>query len=323
MPVSRSGVPDARWDETLRRAGGHFLQTSGWAKVQDALGYDSVYAESDNEWMWSGHIGSAAGIRYLYVPCGPTTIQATATEECVESLLEAARERRISFVRLEPMGATNLFVLLNGGREVKPVQPKYTWVLDIAQEESVLRRGLSKGHKGSINGAERRGLSFRKSEDPAEASILIDLMRKTSTRGGFHVAGKRYYTEMLKQLMPTGAASLYFAEAEEKAVAAAVCFDFNGTRHYAYAGSDPESARRLSAAAPLVWRMILDAKQQGAKTFDFWGVLPRPKPKHPWSGFTQFKQAFGGRPEERAGTWEITVRKWRHRAYRTAKLVRL
>ena len=75
--------------------------------------------------------------------------------------------------------------------------------------------------------------------------------------------------------MPEHAAALYIAEAAGAPVAAALCFDFSGTRYYAHAVSDPETGRRLQAAAPLVWRMILDARAAGARRFDFWGITPR------------------------------------------------
>jgi lipid II:glycine glycyltransferase (peptidoglycan interpeptide bridge formation enzyme) len=91
--------------------------------------------------------------------------------------------------------------------------------------------------------------------------------------------------------------------------------------------SDPESGRKLQAAAPLVWRMILDAREKGALRFDFWGISPggdaaSGATPHPWDGFSQFKRSFGGEAVERAGTWDLGVRSLRHSLYRAAVRLR-
>ena len=221
-------------------------------------------------------------------------------------MVDAARDLGATFIRLEPFGAVDLFTLMaRGAKEVRPVQPRYSWMLGLDKELEVLRRGLTKGHRSSINQAERKGLHIRRADSPDEIEILIRLLAKTSQRSNFHSAGEHYFRTLASSLMPERAACLYIAEANQEPVAAALGFDFNGVRHYAHAGADPEPARKLSAAAPLVWQMILDAKQDGMHTFDFWGVLPTSQPRHAWNGFSQFKKSFGGQLEERAGTWEL------------------
>jgi lipid II:glycine glycyltransferase (peptidoglycan interpeptide bridge formation enzyme) len=73
--------------------------------------------------------------------------------------------------------------------------------------------------------------------------------------------------------------------------------------------------------------MILDAREAGARRFDFWGISPGAQPApgappHPWDGFSQFKRSFGGEAIERAGTWDLGVRSWRHSLYRAAVRLR-
>lgn len=320
MFASRSGVAAGDWDAALLALGGHFLQSTSWQRVQEALGYPVLHAR-DADWMWSGSIRAGRFPRYVYVPYGPAVRD--HADAALQSTATAAREQRLDFVRTEPLGRQTLAALkmLRAAR-TRAIQPSATWVLDIDAPEDQLRRGLSSGHRGSINAAERRGLRFSATRDPRRIDLLLDLQRRSAARTGFEGRSAPYHRTVAAMLMPSGVATLYVAETDTAAVAAALCFDFGPTRYYAHAASDPVSGRRLGAAAPLVWRMITDARAQGLAHFDFWGVAPHVQPGHPWAGFTQFKMAFGGRLVQRDGTWDVPVRALRYRLYATLARVR-
>jgi lipid II:glycine glycyltransferase (peptidoglycan interpeptide bridge formation enzyme) len=320
---AHAGVADAEWDIALQRMGGHFLQSTLWQRVQIALGHDVIWAR-DAQWMWSGAIRAGHFPRYVYLPHGPTATSGDAMTGALAGAVDAARARSLDFVRAEPAGGAALAALeASGANPSRAIQPRWTWVLDLTPDETELRRGLSAGHRGAVNAAPRRGLTFRVSDDPDDIEIFLRLQEKTAAAGRFRGQEQSYHRAVARTLLPEHAAALYFAEAAGEAVAAALCFDFAGIRYYAHAVSDPEAGRRLQAAAPLVWQMILDARAYGAHQFDFWGITPRAEPApgaapHPWDGFTQFKRSFGGEAVERAGTWDIGVRSLRHSLYRAA-----
>ena len=329
VSTAHAGVADAEWDFALRRMGGHFLQSTLWQRVQTALGHDVIWAR-DEQWMWAGAIRAGHFPRYVYLPHGPSAVSTGAMAEALASAVEAARARSLDFVRAEPAGAPALPALTAAGAHPsRSIQPRWTWVLDLTPDEATLRRGLSAGHRGAINAASRRGLTFRASADPDDIEVFLSLQERTAAAGRFRGQAQSYHRAVAATLMPERAAALYIAEAAGEPVATALCFDFAGTRYYAHATSDPESGRKLQAAAPLVWRMILDAREAGARRFDFWGVSP-PSPAsaaavathHPWDGFSQFKRSFGGEAVERAGTWDLGVRSLRHSLYRAAARLR-
>ncbi|MGA7989735.1 MAG: peptidoglycan bridge formation glycyltransferase FemA/FemB family protein [Candidatus Dormiibacterota bacterium] len=322
MSAANAGVADAEWDSALQRMGGHFLQSTLWQRVQAALGHD-VIRSRDEGWMWAGAIRAGRFPRYMYLPHGPTSVSASALTNALEDAVAAARARSLDFVRAEPAAdfATAALVA-SGALPTRSIQPRWTWVLDLTADEAELRRGLSAGHRGAINAAPRKGLTIRASSDPGDIEVFLRLQELTAAAGRFHGQGPSYHRAVAATLMPERAASLYIAEVGDEPVAAAMCFDFAGTRYYAHAVSDPVSGRRLQAAAPLVWRMILDARENGSRTFDFWGITPGGTPGHPWAGFSQFKRSFGGRAVERAGTWDLGVRAFRHRLYRAAMRLR-
>jgi hypothetical protein len=305
--------PGAEWDRTLLELHGHVLQSSAWLRVQRALGYEVLWGQGDG-WRWSGAVRAGVFPRYLYLPYGPSGDG--CTRDALEDAVRAADDERLDFVRVEPVGS-DAGVALAALRAIKvrSVQPQCTWVLDLTVDETALRRGLASGHRGSINAASRRGISIRSSSDPDEVEIFLRLQRAVFGRSAFAGQSAAYHRTVTKVLMPLGVAQLYIAEVDASAAAASIAFDFGPARYYAHAVSDPERGRRVGAAAPLVWRMILDARARGATVFDLWGVLPSDQPDHPWNGFSRFKRGFGGRLLERTGTWEIPVRRLRHRAF--------
>jgi lipid II:glycine glycyltransferase (peptidoglycan interpeptide bridge formation enzyme) len=302
--------------------GGHFLQSTPWQRVQAALGHEVIWSR-DERWMWAGAIRSGRFPRYVYLPHGPTAVSGAAMTDALGDAITAARERSLDFVRAEPAGDGAAVALrATGAQPSRAIQPRWTWVLDLTPHEAVLRKGLSAGHRGAINAAPRRGLTIRSSTDPDDIEVFLRLQETAAAAGGYRGQSESYHRIVAATLMPEGAAVLYIAEAASEAVAAALCFDFDATRYYAHAVSHPETGRKLQAAAPLVWQMILDARAGGARRFDFWGITPGGMPGHPWEGFSQFKRSFGGEAVERAGTWDLGVRPVRHRLYRVVARLR-
>jgi lipid II:glycine glycyltransferase (peptidoglycan interpeptide bridge formation enzyme) len=305
-PRVHRGVPDTGWDEQLLRLGGHFLQSRAWARCQQRMGSDLFHCRGDT-WLWLAVTRQVGPFRRLYMPYGPTVHDTDALRAALEPAVKCARGARCTFVQMEPVSDTRLSPAAAGARRVRMRQATYTWVLRVDTDDRTLRAGLTKGHRYSINSAERKGLTLETSHDPARAREFIALLQGTHDRTGMPIYDPPYYQAVADELLPTHEATLYLARHEGRAVAAAIVIDLGDTRHYAFAASDP-AARDLSPAAPLVWRAILDARERGARLFDFWGVAPPDEPDHPWSGFTQFKRAFGGELLERAGTWDVPVR---------------
>lgn len=313
-------LPDAAWDATLLGLGGHVLQSSAWLRVQRALGHEVMWGRGDG-WQWAGAVRSGRFPRYLYIPYGPAShAQTTAA---LRDAARAAAKARLDFVRAEPTGAdASAAVRELRARAARPVQPRWTWILDIGADVETLRRGMEAGHRSRINAAPRRGITIRATADPASVDVFMELQRAAAGRTGFEGQSAEYHRVVAGVLMPLGMASMYIAEAEGAPISAALCFDFGAVRYYAHAASDPDRGRRLGAGPPLLWQMILDARERGATAFDFWGVVPDGDRDHAWAGFSRFKQGFGGRLLERAGTWEIAIRPLRHRAYTAVRRVR-
>jgi lipid II:glycine glycyltransferase (peptidoglycan interpeptide bridge formation enzyme) len=304
----RQGIPGEDWDELLRHLSGHFLQSRAWMSFQHALGNSVVSANGDG-WMWSGTLQQAGPFRYLYTPYGPTAQTPQKLVTAIANLRSAGAQLHCDFVRVEPDHEPG--ALPPSTRAVRPRQPRATWLLGLEPGEAELRRGLTKGHKGSINSAPRKGISCHR--DDAGIDEFLRLLHCTEKHSQIATHSDEYFRTLASALDPTHL-SIYFAAKDGDNIATAMAFHFNSTTYYAHAGADPQY-RNLSASAPLLWQMISDAKQRGDRVFDFWGVTTSTDPKHPWAGFTQFKRSFGGELHERAGTFDIPIRRGRYAAF--------
>ena len=199
---AHAGVADAEWDFALQRMGGHFLQSTLWQRVQTALGHDVIWAR-DEQWMWAGAIRAGHFPRYAYLPHGPTAISLAAMTRALEEAVNAARARSLDFVRTEPAGAAAVDALrASGAYPSRPIQPRWTWILDLTPEEAMLRRGLSAGHRGAINAAARRGLTFRASADPEDIEVFLGLQARTAAAGRFRGQAQSYHRAVARTLMP-------------------------------------------------------------------------------------------------------------------------
>ncbi|HVQ43427.1 MAG TPA: GNAT family N-acetyltransferase [Candidatus Saccharimonadia bacterium] len=320
MSSFREGIPSVDFDQRQELLGAHFLQSGAWAQFLAAQGETVVWDEGDG-WSWVGAVRSGRGVRYVYAPYGPTVRDGTALALALASLKAAAKALGADFARVEPVGgieARDLPVVL---KLTASVQPQHSWALDLTLSEEELRAGLIPSHRNVINGAERRGLSFRLGEAPEDLEQFLAFLHETKRLRGFEGFGDDYYRTMMATLAPLGCARLFVAEAEGRAVAASIVFDGYGVRYYAHTGLS-EAARKLRATAPLVWTLAMDARERGLRRFDLWGVAPPGAPKtHPWAGFTEFKQSFGGEPVDYVGTWELPVAAAKYRLYRWVRRV--
>jgi hypothetical protein len=78
-------------------------------------------------------------------------------------------------------------------------------------------------------------------------------------------------------------------------LAGAIFLCTDNTAYYLQNGSTA-AGRKYMAPTLVVWEGILEARRRGLKYFDFDGVSDERHPTKKWSGFTRFKEGFGGKP---------------------------
>lgn len=318
MNIWQPGEPDAGWDKQLFANGGHFTQSRHWAAVQQALGNKVFFAQGTG-WQCLAIVENGKLGNRLYCPYGPTVKSPAALKACLSALKQLAKQLGVVYIRAEPIGKLDPAKLKKAGLKAAPrdTQPRFTWIKDLTQPTEKLLAEMTSTNRNLHNTASKKGLSFKESRSVGDLNIFLDMIHEVAKLADINPHTDREFEAIANTLLPRTAAKLYFAMHQGKPVASALVYDSPTTRYYAHAASYSDT-RKLHSGSPLLTRMILDAKQQGQKEFDFFGIAPPDQPNHRWAGFSRFKQSFGGHAKEYAGTWEVPVSLHRYAVYRLA-----
>lgn len=305
----------------------HFLQSPTWEAYQKLEGYQTFRLHSDDYDILAILETTPIG-NYLYCPYGPTLVHPTLDNLnlALNALRGLAVQHHAFFIRIEPTFSlphpTSLHL-----KKSHDLNPAHTWVLDLTQPETTIFANMEK-EKGRLwRNYAKKGIKIRQTKDPAEISILTNLLAGVSSRNHFIPQSTTHLQDQLK----AGFATLYIAEldphtlpvddqqlAQPIPIAASLVYDYAGTRFYAHAAAD-QAHRKLVAGTILLVQMIIDAKAAGQESFDFWGITTSTNPKHPWYGFTQYKKSFGGHQVDYAGTWDLPLNPVRYRLYQALR----
>lgn len=355
MPATTTYSED-QWDAFVLRHGGGFLQSWGWSQFQEALGRtvfrfrldesEGAAAEDASATKERGTVAQFMlvvqpmrfGLRRCYLPHGP--LVATDTGDALERLvtvLETLRQAAVRegaiFTTIEPAwprvgGPVDEAGMKSLGlRQCKSIQPADSLVLDLNKSEEELLAAMHPKTRYNIRLAQRHGVAVREAaygnahQFGHDLELFWKLMTETTERDGFRPHPRAYYEKMLDVLSAKKhqgllRVRLVFAEYQGEAVATAVMAAYGDTVTYLHGAS---SARMRSIMAPhaLHWQLITEAKRQGFKKYDFWGVAPENATVHPWAGVSRFKLGFGGQRVSYIGAWDLIGNEFWYRVYRT------
>jgi len=306
----------ATWDSFVTAHGSHFLQSWDWGELQQRLG-KTIHRLTVGDSSLTGaalviEMPLPFGLRYLYCPRGPLAVNTAAAELIWTKLRELARQRRATFIRVEP--PEELAVPADGIRTADR-QPMHTMVLDLTKTTEDLLTAMHPKTRYNIGLAERKGVTVRTSTSADDVDACIRLLADTYRRAGIRSHPDNYYRQLLSA-QGKMTATLYLAEYAGQAVAANLVYRYGTTTTYAHGGSD-HTARAVMAPHLLQWQQIRAAKDAGATTYDFWGYDEKR-----WPGVSRFKAGFNGTVLAYPGTFDVPVSPARYQVYRLAQLLR-
>jgi lipid II:glycine glycyltransferase (peptidoglycan interpeptide bridge formation enzyme) len=107
---------------------------------------------------------------------------------------------------------------------------------------------------------------------------------------------KDYLNKELQSFLLNKNVKIYSAYYNNELIAAAMIIYSNNSAFYHH-GASNRKYPNITASELLQWTAIKEAKQNGLRFYNFWGIAGAEKSKHPWSGLTKFKRGFGGYEE--------------------------
>jgi lipid II:glycine glycyltransferase (peptidoglycan interpeptide bridge formation enzyme) len=263
--------------------------------------------------------------RLLYAPRGPVFgfDRADALEALFGEIRTTAGDAFV--LKCDPAvedGSLEARALERAGLSLAPsagfggVQPKAVMVLDLSPDLEKIQAGFRSKWRYNIRLAERKGVTVERAER-GELPAFYELLVETARRDGFLIRGRQYFEDLFDCLEPSGLIAMFLARFEGKPIAGAICMGFGPRLTYVYGASSNEH-RNVMPNHLMQWEMIRWAKESGYQIYDFRGVSPvrdgKPVEEH-LAGLNRFKEGFGARYVEYAGTFDLTLRAIVYRAW--------
>lgn len=303
------------WDAFVEASDpGSYLQLNAWAAVKAVNG-------------WSAHrIGSLGGVGaqvlvrrprplpwgFAYAPRGP--VAATWTPERVGEFTAAVRmdlarhAGRVSHLRidpeieidgpLDPDGGLRLALRDHGWRPAPPIQPASTRVIDLGPDEDALFGDLKKKWRQYVNKARAAGIQVVEAEGDRLPEFYA-IYRDTADRAGFLIRTEQAYRDVWDAYRPAGRARLLFAQTADGEAVATLFLVRSGPRVVEPYGGMTQAGGESRANYLLKWEAIRSSREQGATSYDLWGLAT--------GGIAHFKAGFGGREVQYIGAWDLVL----------------
>ncbi len=238
---------------------------------------------------------------FLLCPHGPLIEEGENYEQCVCSLMNELKKvneyKNCSFVRLctlLPNISENYSMFKKMGFCSAPIHqhPELSWMINIDREKDEIFNDMRKTTRHAIRKAEKDGVKIEISNNVNDIEKFWDLYKETVQRQKFIPFSKEYLKKEFEVFNKDNNVVLGFALYENKIVSGAfIVFDSIGA--YYHHGASLH-INNVPTSQLLQWFLIQEAKKRGCKYYNFWGISPADKPKHPWAGLSIFKKGFGG-----------------------------
>lgn len=181
----------------------------------------------------------------------------------------------------------------------KPIKgPGYRTIwLDLAKDESALRKGMAQKWRNALNQAERAGLTVEVDRTGAHLPWLLEVYLADKAAKGYRGPSGPLLTRLRTAMHKDGDILILRACKDGTPVAGLLMLGHGKAATY-QVGWTGDEGRRTRAHNLLLWRAILELKAQGRLALDLGGLLPDRAP-----GVTAFKRGLGGEEVELVGAW--------------------
>ncbi len=246
-----------------------------------------------------GEIETAKRGKYMAIAGGP--IMDWSDKKIVRAVFEDIKEQgqanNCVFIRVRPQleaskKAEKLFQDL--GLQPAPyyLSVELAGVLDLNQSEDEIKKNAATRIRRALNKAKKEGVTVETSVDPKDIKKFYKIQLETASRHNFYAFSEDFLEKQFAAFAKNGQVKLYIAKHNNKILAENFMIFYGNEASYHY-GVSSEAGTKISSAPLLHFTAMEDARKQGIKRYNFWGITGVDETKHRFYGVSQFKRGFG------------------------------
>ena len=161
-------------------------------------------------------------------------------------------------------------------------------ILNLEVDLSALRKNIDKRTiQYSIRKAERAGIEIKEENNRHGIEEFFRLNMLTRKKHGVPFQPKKFFENLLDNMVLKGYAFILLAIYDSKAIAGSLFFKSNKIIHYKYNASDPDYLKKTSPNHSLTWHAIKQGCMEGYRFLDFGRTSPDNK------GLMRYKEMWG------------------------------
>ncbi len=287
-----------KWDNILKQNQACFVQSWTWGEIQSSYGRKiwrlGLYEHNNlKEVCLLIQYNLPFGFNWLYSPNWLIPKHFSQAKMFLDYIYNIAKDQKSIFFYTDPWLEDNesnkefLNSLGLKNRKNHSIQPLDTFIIDIDKTDEDLLKNMHKKTRYNIKLAQKKNIEIVWSKEVKYIKDFYNLTLKTSQRQRIKCLDFEYY----KKIILSPDFYLLSAVYKEKVIASLVLNIFGKNAVYVFGASDYDY-RSLMAPYLLQWEAIKFSRQQGCKTYDFWGVQGKGKNTKKWAGITRFKKGF-------------------------------
>ena len=246
-----------------------------------------------------GEIETAKRGKYMAIAGGP--IMDWSDKKIVRAVFKDIKEQgqanNCVFIRVRPQlkaskKAEKLFQDL--GLQPAPyyLSVELAGVLDLNQSGDEIKKNAATRIRRALNKAKKEGVTVETSVDPKDIKKFYKIQLETASRHNFYAFSEDFLEKQFAAFAKNGQVKLYIAKHNNKILAENFMIFYGNEASYHY-GVSSEAGTKISSAPLLHFTAMEDARKQGIKRYNFWGITGVDETKHRFYGVSQFKRGFG------------------------------
>ncbi len=325
------------------------LQSHWWGQFKSRFGWMPLYFSVDDKPMLVLQRKIWRKQRIWYIPWGPAWFQNIQGERLAlegiasvsKELVAASAGSRILpvCIRYDLPGYKEEKTELDQTETEKLpdrvhlpdqiIQVPSTVLLNLKQDWQAILDGMKKKTRYNIRLAQKKGVQVRVGS-LADLDSWYEIYQETAKRDSIAIHSKEYYAQFMQISQAEDEQNradsfphveLLLAEHEGDLLGGIITVHYAGLATYMY-GAGSNVKRNLMASYVLQAEAIQRAQAAGCHTYDFLGIPESDDPADPMHGLYRFKTGFGGTIVHRMGLADVSLRKWKYRAFSAAERIR-